>query len=133
MKTNQPKVRVFVENCYRTFDECHKVLGDRGGQYDIHSDTWALDNFRAPSMIMVLRIINGRKVEDKSLEARCLQGSALLDQKINRIVGGYKPDTFVDLINYAADVNTDIQRLIAKYDSELIDLLKEDDKYPGDK
>jgi len=82
--------------------ECIAISDQRGGEY---ADTWDLKNINTPATGHVLRMKGTFNGEDEMLDKRwrrLLVMAALIDVKLSRLLGEYKEDTFIDLINYSA-------------------------------
>ena len=89
-----------------TLEECTSISNQRGGEY---ADSWALENqstlffdhvFRLLSQLASPLISSNPELEKE--EKRLLILASLVDVKLSRLLGGYKRDTYVDLINYVS-------------------------------
>ena len=93
----QPKIHgLFGQNAIPVLDECLTVLKQRGSEY---SDTWLLCQWF--TMKAVAKSLGLELTQD---QARKLTAAAFVDMKYYRLAGGYKEDSLVDLINYAANL-----------------------------
>ena len=77
----------------------------RAGEY---KDSWATENLSTPFLDATLRAIF--RGEDINLiapeEKRLLVIASMVDVKLSRLPGGYKADTYIDLLNYIAALTT---------------------------
>lgn len=84
--------------------EIMAVMNGRGEQY---GDSWGEDGrfvntrqaYAAVSHLLNNHIVAGSEI---TIAIRLIAIAAMVDVKINRMVGGYKEDTFIDLANYSA-------------------------------
>ena len=89
-----PNMR-FERNADRTLGKVKVIFTQRGAEY---SDTWEDGQWLA--LIAVARRM-GIKLSKE--QARRLAAAALFDVKYARLSGGYKEDTVIDAIAYAAN------------------------------
>lgn len=86
---------VFTEAARKTLEECVATFAQRGGEY---ADCWNVGNQVTIFLDVTLRDVDGSTPEGK----RLLHLASLCDTKLSRMIGPFKRDTLVDLINYAA-------------------------------
>lgn len=89
-----------------TLDRCKATYQERGQQY---ADTWAKPPLLA--LRAVLREL-GYGYNEKHLKAIVL--AALVDVKYVRLMGGYKDDSIIDGINYAAVLAQEMREIEAR-------------------
>lgn len=80
-----------------TLAKCSAISDQRGGEYE---DSWALKNVFTPFGDHVDRIRRGGAFDLSWKRLRAL--AALIDVKISRMLGPWKEDTAIDMINYLA-------------------------------
>jgi len=99
---------LFEELAGKTLEGCASTFNERGQQY---GDTFAENKLLAVKAVKEVReqdpVNSGANHWD---QAESL--ATLIDIKYHRLLGGYKKDTLVDLINYAAA----LVELIERYD-----------------
>lgn len=83
-------------NALPVLAECCEVMGSRGMEY---GDTW--ENNRWLAVIAVARQFD---IHLSISAARAIGAAAMVDVKYSRLEGGYKDDSLVDGINYAANL-----------------------------
>jgi hypothetical protein len=92
--------------------EATSTFTQRGQEY---RDSWDYSNLATPFLDFVYQYIATRQLPAASQQSKRLVAAAsLCDVKLSRVVGGYKKDTFVDLINYIAFLTGAIEELEAK-------------------
>lgn len=97
-KLHGPESRAprFSVNAVPVLAEAAEVLDGRGAEY---GDTWA--NNRWLALLAVARRLG---IELTLGQARKLGAAALVDVKYSRLEGGYKEDSLLDGVNYAANL-----------------------------
>lgn len=100
-----PKPAEFNRAAGESLVRADELCEERGGQY---LDSWALSNQYAPFTDQVRREIGpNRSLTTLSLEERrLLRAAEQCDTKLSRLLGPYKGDTYIDLINYIAALRT---------------------------
>lgn len=89
-----------------TINKALAVCDQRGGEYN---DSWALEHIKTPFLDNTLDYLTREPYERPVFDARdkrLIVLASLIDVKISRLVGPYKEDSSVDLINYVAAYNT---------------------------
>lgn len=98
-----------------TLKECQEIIQQRGTEY---LDSWAIENLRMPFLDHTLAALKGHEGTPEG--KRLIATATLCDIKLARLLGPWKRDTVVDLINYAAayaalrDVYDSDHRLLVK-------------------
>lgn len=91
---------VFNAAAEATIGRALAICTQRGEEYQ---DSWDLNNLKAPFLTHTLsnvKLLDGSIVQPATI--RLIMLAALADVKLSRLVGGWKDDTAVDLINYVA-------------------------------
>jgi hypothetical protein len=90
----------FNDAAEETIKKALAVCAQRGGEYN---DSWAIENIKTPFLDNTLQ---GFGIALTASAKRLIVLAALADVKISRLVGPYKEDSAVDLINYVAAYNS---------------------------
>jgi hypothetical protein len=85
-----------------------RVAEQRGGEY---RDSWGDELFRTPFRD-ALKGWSGLLHASKVQHDRVFTLAAMCDVKLSRLVGPYKADTFIDLINYIAVLQYELDQMI---------------------
>lgn len=112
---NPLPVATFNRASVQTIREALAICEQRGNEY---SDSWALENLKTP---WIDNLFNNHPVGSvpNSLMPhykRLVALGSMLDIKISRLSGPYKPDTSYDSINYTGAYNT----LRLEFDAEMV-------------
>lgn len=91
-----PKPPTFETFALETLNKATAIYNERGAQY---ADSWDLAVLQTPFTNLV---VDCAAHYDVLAYKRLLACAALCDVKLSRIGGGFKEDTFIDLINYIA-------------------------------
>jgi len=86
----------FERNATESLKKVSAVFSQRGGEY---ADTW--ENGRWLALIAVAKSIG---ISLSHNEARRIGAAAMFDVKYSRLEGGYKEDSIIDGIAYAANL-----------------------------
>jgi len=95
---NEPSAHAFNAAVNETLDRARAISDQRGDEY---LDSWALENIHTPFSDCVDRMLDAPpSIVDVERRLRLI--AALIDVKISRLLGPWKDDTGIDLINYVA-------------------------------
>jgi hypothetical protein len=86
----------FTKAALETLDECRAIVDQRAGEYE---DSWATANQVTPFLDNMLKTFNVTLTKEQK---RLVLLASMCDVKVSRLVGPFKTDTVVDLINYSA-------------------------------
>ncbi len=90
----------FTRAALETLDECRAIVDQRGTEY---LDSWSLANLSSPFLDNMLKTFG---VELSKEQKRLVIMAALCDVKLSRLVGPFKKDTVVDLVNYSSALSS---------------------------
>lgn len=87
----------FNDACLASLSLAKAICEERGTDYQ---DSWSLKNLHTQFLDSVLREMGITDTTPKG--KRLIVIASLCDVKLSRLLGEYKPDTYLDLINYIA-------------------------------
>ena len=99
------------ENAEATLNRVYATIVERSGKY---ADTWRTNQFL--TMRATYRVLTGREIESTVL--RALAFAAFVDEKHQRLLGGYDDDHSIDEIAYRAALAEEISRVRNGYYDE---------------
>lgn len=102
----------FNDACETTLLKALDTCAQRGKEYQ---DSWALENLNMTNFEHVWTSLGLDKLLKLSpVQKRLLVIASLCDVKLSRLVGGFKSDTYEDLINYLATLRTWLEMYLEK-------------------
>lgn len=105
-----PNTPTFTRLADITLDRCVDTYSTRGAQY---ADDWkARPNFALSAVAQKL----GYNINPAHL--RAITAAVLVDVKYSRLMGGYKDDSIIDGINYAAVLAQEMREIEAREGGE---------------
>jgi hypothetical protein len=105
------KSTLLRENAEATLNRVYATILERSGKY---ADTWRTNQFL--TMRAVYRELTGRELETRAL--RALAFAAFVDEKHQRLLGGYDDDHSIDEIAYRAALAEEVKRVKGGYYDE---------------
>lgn len=99
--TIEQKLPTFNNAVDKTLNKCLQISNQRGGEY---SDSWSLENMKTPFLTNILQDVQDGnfQLHNNNQSKRLIMLAAMCDVKLSRLIGPWKEDTTIDLINYCA-------------------------------